>query len=403
MPHLPNGCYYSDLTVNPKNWQSGGAGLLKRNWYIQYKFYDPNRKDQSEYQKGKLMILKKMNRFETLAKRREATILLINYEKHRLDDLSYNPIAKKQGYVTHVKADTTTEILIVQRSTPFIIALEYALERHPGVYEYKKDIRSALHYITIAARKLGYDKLPIYDIRVDHISNILEYCQRNKINWTNKRYNKVKGELGGLFRYLIEKNAASSNAPRDVKNLPVKETIRQELTPEELKKVEAHLLKNNRQFYNFMIMFRYSGGRELELMQLKGKDVDLVNQSYKCEVRKGGTSDIVRPIALVALPFWTEQMKDCNPDDYVFSKKLLPGPQFISPLQIRVRWRKYVKKPLNITADFYSLKHTNTGEIVDKFGIEAAAFQNGHASTEMVKKRYGKRAHEKKLHDLLKG
>lgn len=62
-------------------------------------------------------------------------------------------------------------------------------------------------------------------------------------------------------------------------------------------------------------------------------------------------------------------------------------------------WWKWVKKPLGITADFYSLKHVHTSEIVDMAGDEAAADHNAHTSTGIVKEIYDvarkKREHEK--------
>jgi hypothetical protein len=61
-----------------------------------------------------------------------------------------------------------------------------------------------------------------------------------------------------------------------------------------------------------------------------------------------------------------------------------------------------VKTPLGISADFYALKHLNAAKIVEMVGIETAAYQMGHKSTEMVKKRYGKKAFEEKTQNELK-
>ena len=45
--------------------------------------------------------------------------------------------------------------------------------------------------------------------------------------------------------------------------------------------------------------------------------------------------------------------------------------------QIGRSWKHYAKKPLGITADFYSLKHLNTDATVDALGMEDSAAQNG--------------------------
>jgi hypothetical protein len=58
MIQLPHGCRCSEPKVNPANWESPKASIRK-NWYIQYRFYDPVQ--TIKYPKGKLRIIKGMN------------------------------------------------------------------------------------------------------------------------------------------------------------------------------------------------------------------------------------------------------------------------------------------------------------------------------------------------------
>lgn len=62
-----------------------------------------------------------------------------------------------------------------------------------------------------------------------------------------------------------------------------------------------------------------------ELMRLKGKGVDLVEQTYTVVVLKSKTRSVTRIIRNVAITFWKEHIIGCGPEDYVFSKDLLPG------------------------------------------------------------------------------
>jgi len=91
-------------------------------------------------------------------------------------------------------------------------------------------------------------------------------------------------------------------------------------------------------------------------------------------------------------------MQSCGAEDYVFSRDLKPGPAVIRPDQINKRWYRHVKDKLKIQADFYSLKHLNTTEIVSALDEAAAARLNEHTSTAMVIKIYDvnreKRQHE---------
>ena len=77
-------------------------------------------------------------------------------------------------------------------------------------------------------------------------------------------------------------------------------------------------------------------------------------------------------------------MKDCGPEDYVFSKGLKPGSGQIRADQITRRWRRHVKGKvekggLGVTADFYSLKHLNldeTAAVLDSKDASAMASHN---------------------------
>jgi len=67
----------------------------------------------------------------------------------------------------------------------------------------------------------------------------------------------------------------------------------------------------------------------------------------------------------------------------------------IQPYQIEKRWYR-LKKKLGIEADFYSLKHLHTTEVVELLNEEEAAKHNNHTSTAMVESIYDVRRNERK-------
>jgi hypothetical protein len=100
-------------------------------------------------------------------------------------------------------------------------------------------------------------------------------------------------------------------------------------------------------------------------------------------------------------------MNGCRPTDYVFSRGLKPGALPINPIQITRRWRTHIKKKLGIDCDWYSLKHLNTTNNVDKVLLaireaqEAAAKLTAHKSTKMIAKVYDIKSAQR-LNDELK-
>lgn len=87
-------------------------------------------------------------------------------------------------------------------------------------------------------------------------------------------------------------------------------------------------------------------------------------------------------------------MQNCNPDDYVFSTNVQPGPQAVWAEYVTKRWRKVIKAPvdkggLGINVDFYSLKHLNLDETSAQLGLQAAADMAGH-TTPVITLRYAR-------------
>lgn len=305
---------------------------------------------------------------------------LLNNEMDLLLTRGYNPITNSFSVPDNAE---------VNPRTPFIEALWLVYKKVKAVKGTLVDIKCVIRGTEKAATALNYNNLPICDVSRKHIKLILEQCLKTNPRFSADRYNKYRYYLVRLFKELIELEAATYNVPRDISKMKVTQKIRQTLSDDERKIVNEHLFRYNRPFWKFMQIFFHSGGRETELMLLQGKDVNLKMQKYKSTVKKGTHyREVYRTIKDIALLFWSEQMETCGDEDYVFSRDLMHGPKAIRVDQISRRWKHYVKVPLGITADFYSLKHLNTDATVDALGMADAAAQNAHTSTNMVMKVY---------------
>ena len=165
--------------------------------------------------------------------------------------------------------------------------------------------------------------------------------------------------------------------------------IREVLTADQRIAVNIHLKENYPSFWAFTILFFHSGGRIVELLRLQIKDVDLEKQVYRTLIKKGKLQKwIERPIKDIALPLWRKAIFGGRSTDYVFSKGLVPGEHQIRREQIDRRWREHVKKKLEITADFYSLKHLNLDETTNLLSMQDAARMAGHTDTKMIESVY---------------
>lgn len=393
---LPSGCSYSVPNVHPKNWKTLSAST-KKPWYITYRFYDPELRDRFPH--GKYKMLKGMNDYADLKQRQASTRQLLEELRAALEDDGYNPIRE-------TAAVPQTDYLIAP-STPLHMALQAAKERLNLAKSTLDDIQVTLRGFHAAAVRLGFHRMSISNVERRHVIAILDQCEEINEHWSPARFNKYKANLSIVWKELREVEAVQVNIIRDIS--PKKGTVkkmRQTLTKEERRAINAFLYTHYHRFWIFLQCFFHGGARETEMMRLKGKHVDIKHQQIKFLVLKGREYvEKIRPIKDIAVPFWQIALEECGPEDFVFSKGLMPGAVKISPRQITQRWRKHVKGKkesrgegknrstlpklgFEVTADFYSLKHTNLDEVAEQLGLAAAARQAGHSNTRMVEEHY---------------
>lgn len=386
---LPNGCSTSPITVVPANWNTKSASV-KREWRITYQFFDPN------FDKPKRVQVRGMNSFKDLAGRQAATWEIMKDEVKMLKD-GFNPILGKITEIWHDEDDD----YIIHPSTPWIIALKKAADRMTVVKSTASDLNIIIKAIGKAAERLKMSNTPISDIRIRHILRIFDYCKRTNKTFSDFRRNRYRTYLLSLFRELVLVQAVEYNPIKDIPVLrTAKRKPRQTLTKEEREKVDKHLKEKFRTFWLFTQIFYHSGSRISELLKVKTEDVNLKKQTFTITVLKGAQqTEVTKPIKNVAMPYWEEAMKKANKGQYIFSKRLIPGDTPIRPDQINKRWLRNVKKPLGITADFYSIKHSGNTDTVDntvamlmlevqKIAEQTAASLNAHTTTDMLKKVY---------------
>lgn len=365
MINLPNGCTCSNLSVYPKNWNSKSA-KVSFDWYIKYRFYD------FKHEKPKQVIVKGMNQFKTLLERQNATKNALSVEMDKLIKEGYNPFPKAQI--------SSIDNSIITLETSVLDALLSVNEKVEVSTRTKQDLKFMLSTVGKAIKSLALIKYPISQVSRKTIKMILEAASNSP-----DRFNKNRSYLMILFSELCELELVETNPVRDIKKKKVVKHIRQVLTDEERTAVNEHLKNNYPEFHRFLHIFFHSGARISELVRVKEADVDLPNQRYKVIIQKGREHrEVWKTIKNIVLPQWTDIMLQASKGDFVFSKGLKPGVSQIQPYQVTKRWYRLVKNKLGIKADFYSLKHLHTTEVVDLLSEKEAAKHNEHTSTAMV-------------------
>lgn len=250
---LPNGCHCSGnpakpekgipptLPVSPSNWKTSKASL-KKAWMIHYRFYDP------ESNGMKQVIIKKMNKYKTLLERQAATHALIDAELDMLLSWGYNPITRKCN-------EPSADILEIEPHTPFIKALRLIHKKLNKAESTLSDISSVINGLEKATDLLKISQMPIGQVSRKHIKISLDQCSKINPNWSANRFNKYRSYLQILFNELVEIEATEIDPVSGIKKMKSVKKLRQTLTLEERRLVNAHLFKKITLFEGFLTYF----------------------------------------------------------------------------------------------------------------------------------------------------
>lgn len=404
MKTLSKGCSYTEPWVSPENWKTTSTkSSLKKNWYVQCNFFDPV--FEEKYPNG-FPFRRKLNKFKTIEERRTAAELLLDEIPRLFGEMGYNPITKifsekvEENTTNPVPHESVNEML---PETPFLKALELAKESKKFAKTTESDIKYMLVKFSKAVKALELHTFKIFDIQRKHIRQILDHMEKTEESFSAHKFNKYCGYLSILWNELTEYEAVNGNVITGIQKRIHEKQIRDVLTEDERVKVNEHLKINFPEFWRFTMIFFHSGGRISELLDLKIENVHLATQRYKVLIKKGRQYKWVeRVIKDIAVEHWIRVLLPGQKGDYVFSRGLVPGSERIRREQISRRWNVHVKKKLDISADFYALKHLNLDETSELLSMADAAKMANHTSTRMIEQHYAVGERDRQL-ERLKG
>lgn len=376
---LPNGCSRSKFYIYPTNWKSKKASL-KKNWLIQYRFYDPAFKGTKLWGKD-IPIKASVNRYHTVAVRQEIIDDLLKHEESKLKQ-GWNPITK-----VYVVPPSETTLQDIDPQTGLIAALKRGEPMVETVDPVHRDMRSIIKAIEKAAGKLfdqrnhcKYTVLPVFKTESRHIVYLMEQCKKDNSNLTDKRYNKYLAYLSMIFNKLKSLQAIGAN-PCD--NVDRKKTIKRKrliLTDKEFEQVDNHLRQKDYYYWRYMHVFSRSGSRNTEMMEVKKDDkVNLDRQEFIIVVKKGSQyEEQTRVINKGVLHLWREAWSEAKDGQYLFGHQFKPSDKKYYDRAAGQYWQDYVKTELGIKKDWYSLKHKYEDLLDKKLSLEHAQAAAGH-------------------------
>jgi len=263
---LKNGCWISQPTFMPKNWESSRASMSEA-WYFEYNFHDPNFKEK--YKRGKRIRIKSgINRIKNREQRQDAMRFLYENELNLLQVQHFNPITKKFS-----PDDTIVETQIqdikqkeLSEESPIRETFLFALRKKWNCYADKDvqiDVFSYVKRLYKSAVRLGLELKRTDDFKRKDLLNILDGTPL-----TDSSFNHCLGYIKSIFNELVLYELMEYN-PADL--IPRRKTGKQKdhneardgITQTEREKIANHLVKVDYRFFLFVNIFFYSGGRSI--------------------------------------------------------------------------------------------------------------------------------------------
>ena len=346
MKNLNFGCKRSDFLVTNS----------KKDWFIQCRFYEPDRKTPFTYRR-------RLNRFKNEKERKQIEKSLLKNMTELLDERDYNPRTKQFMFSSGV----------LNPNMSLSEALQLALDQKSYSTEHLKIVQSDLNKFSKAAEKTNLHHLKIKDVELLHIKTILNQC-----NLSNYGYNKAKKHLSSLFTDIVDAGCVKVNPCTGIK-AKTHVTARKDIfTDKELSEIKETILRDVPHFYNFYQIFYMSGCRVPEILGLKCSDVDLDRQEFEITLKKGAMYiREKRAVISEALPFWEDQMNNAQKNDFIFSKGFNPGSKPLNRDYIYKFW----KDKIGIKT-IYTLKHTFLDKVESlNYSAQIAAGHRKDATT----------------------
>jgi integrase len=158
-----------------------------------------------------------------------------------------------------------------------------------------------------------------------------------------------------------------------------------------MKIIKKHLKENYPDFFRFFALEYLTGLRPHELLNIKVKDIDYLNQRIVLPAAEGKTDETrFIPLPNAALKYLKELDTGVLPSNsYIFSTDFRPGSKCHGENgradYATKRWKAFVKDELGLNVSLYSFKGKG-GDDKRKAGVnaESVSSQYGHNSMSMT-------------------
>ena len=313
-----------------------------KNWYIDFKAYDP----LEQKMKRKKYMLDSIDKISVRKKR--ATELIANISRQLLS--GWNPWADTSNSRQYTLFDDVVELY-----NKYLIKFHKSKVFKESTFaDYKKRIRVLSEYNKKRFNPIIY----IYQFDKTYASDFLDYILIDRDSSARTR-NNYRTWLSSFGSWLLEKQYIDKNPVENIKSLSEDKKKRDALSANDLQKLRTYLEKNNPYFLLLCQFAYYTLIRPDELSNIQLSDIYIKDQKV------------------------FNYSNDC----YLFGKDFKPSKEKSTPRTYRTYFNK-VRTLLKFpdSYQFYSLKDTGIRDLANSAGIVIARDQARHSDISTTNK-----------------
>jgi integrase len=230
----------------------------------------------------------------------------------------------------------------------------------------------------------------LYHLTINELSAIhiqLFVDRQLALKKSNRTINNIIEGVSSVFNRIVKLHKLPSNPFKEVDKLRETESTRFEtFTDTELTKIGNHLKKVHPQMWLFFLHVYYGYLRPATIVLMQAGNYNFAENKInvnpdKHKNRRANYKQILFPLREALLAAGVDKM---NPDTYLFSARMQPGPEKRVATMATKVWRKYIIDGLGIDKKLYAGKHTGaTDFLLQNSGQENISwFQNqmGHST-----------------------
>lgn len=343
-----------------------------KNWYIDFKAYDP----LEQKMKRKKYMLDGIDKITERKKRATETIANLT---NRLRS-GWNPWADTSNSRQYTKFIDVIELyhkylLKLQKSKVF---------KKNTILDYQKRIRVLAAYNEQRYPSIVY----IYQFDRTFVSDFLDYILIDRDSSARTR-NNYRTWISSFGSWLEEKQYVESNPVAKIKALSVDGKIRSEISHKDLIKLRNHLQTTNPHFLLLCQFLYYTLIRPGELSNIKLKDIHLKEQKVyiASTISKNRTDGMVGLNDALIKAMIDLNIFSYDNDCYLFGKDFKPSPEKGNSRSYRNYFKK-IRQELKFPDSYqlYSMKDSGIHDLANAEGIVIARDQARHADISTTNK-----------------